>query len=270
MAVAAFGPARAKRTIVCLHGLTANRSTWLPVAERLQGDRRVFLVDLLGRGESAPSLTASYGLEAEAERLAALLRSLGAHQPLLAGHSHGAAIAVAAANRVQACGLLLVNPVTPDLSRPLALEALRIRSVRQSASLAARLFRRPLTRYMLVRRVFAHRGAIPAGAIPRYAEPWGDPNRAAVLPRVLQDWNPAELERWAAPPGIPVAVIAGSADRRIRPEMVRRWADRLGGTFYLARNSGHAVPEEKPDEVTQVLQDLLETIDTREQEETLG
>ena len=267
MAVAIQGPATARPAVVCLHGLSANRTTWLPVAERLRGGCRLLLVDLLGRGESDPSLRATYDLEAEAGRLAILLEHLGVVRPLLAGHSHGAAIAIAAANRVRACGLLLVNPVTPDLARPVALTALRYRPVRDAASLAARLFRRPLTRYMLVRRVFADRNAIPAGAITRYAEPWADSHRAAVLPRVLRDWHPAELERWAAPPGIPVAVIAGSADRRIGPELAQRWADRLEGTFHLAQGCGHSAPEEKPDEVARTLKDLLDTIGTQQREE---
>ena len=267
MAVAVEGPVKAQRAVVFLHGLSANRTTWLPVAERVRGDHRLFLVDLLGRGESDPSVLASYNLEAEAGRLALLLEHLGVVRPLLAGHSHGASIAVAAAERVRACGLLLVNPVTPDLTRPPALAALGNRGVRRAASVATRLFRRPLTRYMLVRRVFAERDAIPPGAIERYSEPWADAARAAVLPRILQDWHPAELERWAAPPGIPVAVIAGSADRRIRPELARRWADRLEGTFHLAQGSGHSAPEERPDEVARTLQDLLNTVGTREQEQ---
>jgi pimeloyl-ACP methyl ester carboxylesterase len=223
-------------------------------------------VDLLGRGESDPSAHAAYDLEAEAKRLGVLLERLGVVRPLLAGHSHGAAIAVAAASRVGARGLLLVNPVTPDLVRPVALAALDSRTVRRAASLAVRLFRQPLTRYMLVRRVFADRRAIPPDSISRYAEPWADSGRAAVLPKILRDWHPAELERWAAPPGVPVTVIAGSADRRIPLEQARRWAERLKGTFQVAQDSGHSAPEERPDEVARALEDLLNTIGTREQE----
>ena len=267
MAVAIEGPATARPAVVFLHGLSANRTTWLPVAERMRDDHRLLLVDLLGRGESDASLLADYDLEAEAGRLVLLLESLGVVRPLLAGHSHGASIAVAAARRVRACGLLLVNPVTPDLARPPALSVLANRGVRRAAAVATRLFRRPLTRYMLVRRVFAERDAIPAGALARYSEPWAESARAAGLLRILRDWHPAELERWAAPPGIPVAVIAGSADRRIRPELARRWADRLDGTFHLAQGSGHSAPEERPDEVARWLKDLLTTIRTRDQEQ---
>jgi len=267
MAVELRGPRPAGPTVVCLHGLTANRTTWRPVADRLR-HRSLLLVDLLGRGESDASREARYDLDSEARRLAHVLQTLGLTRPVLAGHSQGAAIAVAAAGRVNARGLLLVNPVTPDLSRPAALSALRHPPVRSLVAPALRLFRRSLTRYMLVRRVFADGASIPAGAVDRYAAPWGDPERAACLPRILSDWDPAELERWAAPPEVPVRVLSGAEDRRIDPDLARRWAARLGGTFSLSAGCGHSAPEERTTEVATVLEDLVAAICAWEQEET--
>lgn len=267
-AVETSGPRSAFPPIVCLHGLSANRVTWRPVARRMEPRRFVALVDLLGRGESDASPLARYDLESEARRLSQVLDALGIRRPILAGHSHGAAIAVAAARRTDAAGLLLVNPVTPDTPSPAALRALRIPAVRWCLAPAARLFRRPLTRYILVRRVFARRESIPPGIVDRYAAPWGDPARAACLPRILADWAPSELERWADPPGVPVHVIAGSEDRRIDPDAARRWAERLGGTFETASGCGHSAPEERTVTVAKALEDLVRTICAQREEET--
>ena len=121
------GPPEAEPSIVCLHGLSANRITWRPLAERLDHRFTFVLPDLLGRGESDPAPDASFDLASEARRTEAVLEALGVSRPVLVGHSQGAAIAVAAARRVGARGLLLVNPVTPDLRRPRALAALRLR-----------------------------------------------------------------------------------------------------------------------------------------------
>jgi pimeloyl-ACP methyl ester carboxylesterase len=264
MVVEIRGPRAARPAIVCLHGLSANRTTWSPVAQLLERRRRFLLVDLLGRGESDAAPTARYDLESEARRLAKLLDAVGVERPVLAGHSHGAAIAVAAAHRVQAAGLLLVNPVTPDLTRPRVLGTLRRKAVRTLVGPAARVFRRPLTRYMLVRRVFADRGAIPSGLVDRYADPWADPGRAAGFSRILLDWCPAELGRWASPPDVPVLVFAGDADRRIDQESARCWAATLGGGFKLAGGCGHSAPEERTTEVAEALEDLVRTISARE------
>ena len=261
------GPRTTGPPVVCLHGLSANRATWEPVADRLR-HRRFLLVDLLGRGESDAAREAHYDLESEALRLARVLQALGLRRPVLAGHSHGAAIAVAAAARVNALGLMLVNPVTPDLSRPAALAALKYPPVRSLVAPSLRLFRRSLTRYMLVRRVFADGANVPAGAVDRYAAPWADRERAGCLPTILSDWDPAELERFAAPPGVPVRVFAGAEDRRINPDSARRWAAVLGGAFSLAAGCGHSAPEERTTEVAMVLEDLVTEICAGKQEET--
>ena len=268
MVIEIRGPRATGPPVVCLHGLSANRSTWRPVAKRLSERRRVVLVDLLGRGESDPAPGARYDLESEVRRLDHVLTASGIERPVLAGHSHGAAIALAAAHRVSASGLLLVNPVTPGLSRPAVLSALRSPPARAMLAPAVKLFRRPLTRYMLVRRVFANREAIPAGLVDRYADPYGNRGRAAGLARILSDWDPAELEHWAGSPGVPVHVIAGAEDRRIGPDAARRWAARLGGSFELAAGCGHSAPEERTTKVAEALEDLLETICAREQDET--
>jgi pimeloyl-ACP methyl ester carboxylesterase len=214
-------------------------------------------VDLLGRGESDAAPAARYDLDAEVGRLRFVLEALGVHRPFLAGHSHGAAIAVAASRTAQARGLLLVNPVTPDLERPAVLGTLRFPAVRIIVAPLLRLFRRPLTRYILVRRVFEDPASMLPGTIDRYSEPWKSSRRAIGLTRILSDWNPAELEEWDAAPEIPVYVVAGSRDRRIRVSSAREWAERLGGAFRLEAGCGHAAPEERPEAVASVLDEML-------------
>jgi pimeloyl-ACP methyl ester carboxylesterase len=39
--------------IICLHGLTRNARDWEPVVERIAGSRRIYCLDMRGRGESA-------------------------------------------------------------------------------------------------------------------------------------------------------------------------------------------------------------------------
>ncbi|WP_328804994.1 alpha/beta fold hydrolase [Parasphingopyxis marina] len=46
------GPAE-KPPIICMHGLTRNARDWEPVAERLAGDWKLYVLEMRGRGESA-------------------------------------------------------------------------------------------------------------------------------------------------------------------------------------------------------------------------
>jgi pimeloyl-ACP methyl ester carboxylesterase len=260
MAVEVHGSGAGHPVVVCLHGLSANRTMWRPTAERLGGHMRLLLVDLLGRGDSDPAPGVAFDLATEADRVATALAGAGVSGSILAGHSHGAAIAVAIAERTSARGLFLVNPVTPDVRRPPALAALRVPAVRRGLAPFLRLFRRPLTRYMLERRVFADRTLIPTDAVQRFAEPWRDPARALGLTRILADWDPEHLLRWARPADRPVLVLTGAADRRIAPEQARRWAEVLGGSFRALPGRAHAVPEEAPDETAADLLDFVSAI----------
>ncbi len=264
LAVERHGPAEGQPVIVCLHGLSANRATWRPVARRLADRHQFLLMDLLGRGDSDTAPHARYDLDSEVRRLVSALERMRVLRPVLAGHSHGAAIALAAAEHLDARGLFLVNPITPDVRRPALLGLLSLPFVRSGLGPVLRIFRRPLTRYILVRRVFADDRYVTNETVSRYATPWRDPDRAAALPGILGAWNPEELRPWARRADRPVRVVAGAHDRRIGAELARRWAGELGASFDLLPDCGHSAPEEKPDETAALLANLLHTVQDRE------
>ncbi|MFW6085114.1 MAG: alpha/beta fold hydrolase [Gemmatimonadota bacterium] len=249
-------------TVLLLHGLSANHSQWLGVADRLVSRFHVVLPDLLGRGASRPEPGVDFSLATEVDRLERLLRAVGVAEgdpPLLvAGHSHGATLAVALACGTPVAGLALVNPVTPWTRRPAALELLRYAGVRRVVEPVLRACRRPLTRYILTRRVYADSGPFVESAVARYADPFADPERGRALLRVLRDWRPAALDTMR-PAGVPTEVLAGGADRRIRPEEAARWAARLGAGFDVIEGVGHAVTEEAPERVAALIRRLAET-----------
>ncbi len=257
VAVELRGPAGAGTAVVCLHGLTAHRATWEPVARCLERRHRLLLIDLLGRGSSSPAPHAPYDLATEAGRTQQVLEALEIRRPVIAGHSHGAAIAVALARGGDVAGLLLANPVTPWLSRPALLAVLDLPGVQRLLPPVFRLFRTPLTRYMLVRRVFADSRSMPRGLTSIYAEPWADAYRVRTLPRLLRQWDPSELEAYSGIEVGQVCVVAGRQDRRVRPDDARRWAQRLGGTFTMLEGCGHSAPEERPEAVAASLGELL-------------
>jgi len=81
--------------LVFLHGVTANRSHWQPVTERLDDRYRCINVDLLGHGESpSGSDSALFGQVGAVRRL---LEHLELDSPVLVGHSYGGFVATAIA-----------------------------------------------------------------------------------------------------------------------------------------------------------------------------
>ncbi|HSM08338.1 MAG TPA: alpha/beta hydrolase [Gemmatimonadota bacterium] len=245
--------------VLLLHGISADHTEWDAVARGLARDHRVLVPDLLGRGASVVDASAGFSLADEVDRLAALLAASGARRPLVAGHSHGASLGLALAGRVELAGLVLASPVTPWTKRPRVLDLLRFPVVRRAVEPALRTCRRPLTRYILTRRVYGEHRPHVGQAVQRYAEPYADPSRARALLRMFRDWRPDELARLERPAGLRVAVVTGAADRRIVPADAVRWAERLGASCTVLPGAGHGVTEEEPARVEAVLRHVEQT-----------
>jgi pimeloyl-ACP methyl ester carboxylesterase len=119
--------------VLCLHGLSADRTSWSPVARRF-GDRwRVCALDFRGHGRSAHT-SGAYGLADYVDDAERLLEAFG-RPTVVVGHSLGAIVAVALAQRahplVRAVFLedppmYVVGPSAPSASDlPRAFSALR-------------------------------------------------------------------------------------------------------------------------------------------------
>jgi pimeloyl-ACP methyl ester carboxylesterase len=87
------GTGGTRKTVIGVHGLTANHRCWEPMAEVLAPDHRLIAYDLRGRGDSDKPAT-GYSLAAHGRDLAALLDHFGVRSTVLMGHSLGAAIAL--------------------------------------------------------------------------------------------------------------------------------------------------------------------------------
>ena len=81
--------------IVLLHSLLSDRSSFVPLARRLAGERRVSLVNLPGFGASPPAEP----IDGYAERVADLCATLGPGKPDIVGNGLGSFVALAAAIR---------------------------------------------------------------------------------------------------------------------------------------------------------------------------
>ncbi len=86
----------AKPPVVLAHGFSDDGLCWTPVAQALDADYDVIMVDARGHGRSnAPEH--GYGSADHAGDLAGVIRALGLERPAVLGHSMGAASALALA-----------------------------------------------------------------------------------------------------------------------------------------------------------------------------
>jgi magnesium chelatase accessory protein len=243
--------------LLLIHGLTANGAIWHRLIERLEDRFTLIVPDLLGRGGSDAAPRARFRLEQEAARIERVA-AVAAPGPFVAvGHSQGAALALTLASRADRCrALCLLDPVTPWTARPAILELLRPAVTRRLLAPLVPPLRRTVTRHVLRRRVFGDPAAVDEAAIRRYAEPYGDPERARTLLRVLADWRPGDLSPHLPPRPPAALVLTGERDRRAPPDLAARLAERLACPIRVVPRAGHALPEEAPAEITRAI-DML-------------
>ena len=250
------------RPVLFLHGISAHGRAWRPVADLFAEEHpewECWLPDLPGRGASEARPELSYTLDDEVRRVRELVQRLAAHgsgPQLVAGHSQGAAIALALAQaELSIAGLLLSNPVTPDVRSPSVLRLLRSSVVRRVVGSFLAPLHAPLG-HMVLRRACGPAFRAPRGLVAAYARTWADPARARTLMRILADWRPAELEDRM--PGRPVAahVVAGAHDPRIPVGAARRLAARLDCDLTVFPDGGHVLTEQHPRPLAAMLADL--------------
>lgn len=247
--------------LLLLHGISGNRRSWDGVTARLSSRFTVLAADLPARGDSDIPYSARYGLEHEVRRVSELTQQAGIASTVVVGHSHGASIALGLArNLPSVAGLVLVNPVTPWSRRPLLLS---FPGLRHSTLLAAALsrFRKPVTRYILERRVLQRGRRADPNLVERYAAAYKSPRRAQALLAALSDWDPSAQRSFHPRRRLPVLVLAGVADRRMRLGDTARLAELLGARYLLLAGAGHALPDERPDLVSDAIRELAEPLD---------
>lgn len=259
--------------VLCVHGLSGNRSTWWPVVRRLRRRFAFLLPDLPGRGASRAAPASRHRVEDEIQRLQVLTNAGGVEGWIGLGHSHGATLVLGLARRRSDCrGLVLVNPVTPWMQRPRILEPLRHRGLRSLLARGLVAFREPFTRYILERRVFADPDRVTHDVVRRYADPYADARQARALLRAVADWRPGAVEEQLPADPPPTRVLAGEHDRRTTAEEARGLAALLDAEARVVRDAGHALPEEDSRAVAAALMEVasqpsLEDGDTDEHQE---
>ena len=109
-----------KPPLLLAHGLTDAGACWLPVAEQLRADYDVVMYDARGHGHSAQP--GGYTYDNLAADMVGLIGALELEQPIVIGHSMGAATAALAAARSPELFRAVVLEDPPARGRPQAEE----------------------------------------------------------------------------------------------------------------------------------------------------
>jgi pimeloyl-ACP methyl ester carboxylesterase len=244
--------------VVLIHGLPGSAGAWRPVTERLTG-HRILVPDLVGFGATggAPPTPALLA-DAQAEQLAATLDHLGVRSATLVGHDFGGPVALRLLDRrpdlVGGLALLATN-VFPDTPIPFPLVAVTWPGIGRAAS---RLLFSSMSLRFMTARMTGH----PRLDLDRRIYV-GDADQARAIRLIFTDALTNLAQRYAPVEAIvrrtavPATVVWGSRDPFFPVTQAERTAAALPeADLHILPGAGHALPEERPDEVAAAIRAL--------------
>lgn len=250
------------RPVLLLHGVTANACIWAPVAARLASSLRVIAVDQRGHGRTGPAADGDYSAAAFAGDVAGLAGLIG-EPVIVAGHSLGSRNAIEAAARFPAAvaGVAAID-FTPFIGTTV-LGAVRDRVTRGHRGFAdideVRAYLRE--RYPRLPDDAIERRARHGYARRQTGEIWplADPEAMRLAAAGLsEDLAPALSQI-----KVPAVLVRGADSALVSPEAFRRTRElRPDVPAVEIAGSDHYVPEERPDDVADVILRLAERVDS--------
>jgi len=248
--------------LLLLHGLIGSGQSWRQNISFLATHASVYAVDLfnMGKSERVPGLDA--GLEATADRIAALMDALHLEKADIAAHSHGGAIAMmlAARHPHRVRRLILFAPANPFCnSRSLVI---RFFQTRVGTWLAHRV--PSLPRYIHAKalcRMYGDPSRVAEGTLEVYTEGLEIPGTMDHILGILRGWfDDMRLLRsvLASLAGMPTLLIWGDKDRAVVLSSAIGLQRTLAQSELLViEGAGHLPFEEMPETCNLAMRDWL-------------
>jgi pimeloyl-ACP methyl ester carboxylesterase len=244
------------KDVVLLHGIGASSYTWRHLLPLLSQKYRVTSIDLPGFGRSTKNTKVSYGLDAQAARVAEIFSSLQIRRAHIVGSSMGGAIAL---------GFARNHPDKTDhlaLIAPAATQGIvhfdYFRASRVGALVTP--FIGPRIGRQILNLVFHDRSLITKEVIDRYMEPYTtDPKSIITFIKAIEALRDARLPVDLSLIQCPIAILYGEKDMVIR----KRHIEKIRASFsrqprYFSHPSlGHHPMEENPAWVNECLQSFF-------------
>lgn len=246
--------------LLLLHGTGAATHSWRDLAPLLAAHFTIVAPDLPGHGFTEAPESDRLSLPAMARAVAGLLKQLALSPDVIVGHSAGVAIALR---------MVADKAVTPSAVISLNGALLPFKGVASQLfpSLARLMVLNPL-----VPRFFAWRAGsagavenllegtgsqIDAAGIRFYQRLFGSRVHVASTLAMMANWDLQALGRDFGKLDLPILLIAGSADKAVRPAEAEQAAARLPRARLQKVEGGHLVHEEKPGPIATIIRDFI-------------
>lgn len=243
--------------LVLVHGYLSSLFSYRLLTPLLANDFSLLIFDLPGFGKSEKSKTYKHSLDNYAKTLLQLIKAFDLNRVTVVGHSMGGQIGLRAA-------LLAPNKI----ERIIGLAAAGYMGpVKKSLRMATRLPSFPFFLRFYFRRhkmlntfldVTYNKTIVTKEMMDGYIEPLKEKAFYNSLTRLIQDREGDLSSEEVAQIHQPVLLLWGKEDRIVPLKIGERFAKDLpNATLKIFKETGHLLPEEKPEEVAEAIREFL-------------
>lgn len=252
--------------VVLVHGLAARSETWTDLVPLFPAGRyTVYLLDLLGSGESAKPRRADYSLRGHSARLLAFLKREGLEKVTLVGHSLGGAVVLLASILAMLEGdsarlSAMVVMAGPGYVQRLPLMA-EVFQKRWAAALFIALYAPDLWIKVGLKMAYLDHRLVDREHIARYAPCYRGREAKRALVETCRSLVPVDQEEITAryrELRLPVLLLWGRQDRIVPLSQGSRLQAAIdGATLSIIEECGHNPQEEKPAETFAIIDGFI-------------
>jgi pimeloyl-ACP methyl ester carboxylesterase len=241
--------------VVLLHGFACSLGWWDALVPELARDHRVIRFDLLGHGGSEKPRE-GYGMESQAERVAAALDRLGVRRAAVVGHSMGGSVATALVERRPRLveSLVIVDSPSKSGDAELPLTA-RLGFVPVLGEALNRVVPDAMVRQGL-ESAFAEGFDVP----DRFVDDFRDMTYTAYDSSHDASTDYGEesgLAQRLADESVPLLVIFGSEDDLVDPDSAQGYRRVPAARIVVLDRAGHSPHVERPRATGTLIEDFL-------------
>uniref|UniRef100_C6E444 Alpha/beta hydrolase fold protein n=1 Tax=Geobacter sp. (strain M21) TaxID=443144 RepID=C6E444_GEOSM len=254
------------RKIVLVHGLAARSETWKDLVPLFPADGyTLYLLDLLGSGESAKPREADYSIRGHSRRLLCFIEREGLAGATLVGHSLGGAVVLVAAVEAMIRGdagaiSALVIMGGPGYLQRLPLMA-EIFENRLAAALFIALYAPDIWIKVGLKMAYYDHRLIDREHIARYAPCYRNREAKRALVETCRSLVPADREDITVRYGdlaLPVLLLWGRHDQIVPLSQGTRLEAAIPGSkLQVIEECGHNPQEEKPQVTFGIIEKFL-------------
>lgn len=244
--------------VVLVHGTPSWSYLWRGVVPRLAERFSVYVLDLVGYGDSERRDDQDMSITAQGRALAELLDRWDLDAPALVGHDVGGATVLRA-------HLIEGRPV----SRIALVDAVAVRPWNTPTTLHMREHLeayRTMPAHIYEEVVKAHlrravRRPLDEETLATYLRPWQGPVGQAAYFRKIAQWTDADVgdvEQCLGSLAVPVLVLWGAEDAWLDRSVAERIRDAIpGAELRLVPEAGHFAPEDAPEAISRDLEAFI-------------